>query len=144
MFSLFKGKGQRSQLREEAVAAIQQAKGVAQRAVEHTGALGALLSEEIKEYTAHQLQRLVMVVLACVLLLGAYFVFCALAAVVLSSFVGLQWALAIVFLLNVFTSLALLMRVKKMAGKQLAPATVHELKNDWQCLKLLCKENSEP
>ena len=144
MFSLFKGKGQKSQLREEAVAAIQQAKGVAQRAVEHTGALGALLSEEIKEYTAHQLQRLVMVVLACVLLLGAYFVFCALSAVVLSAFVGLTWALVIVFLLNVFTALALLLRVKKMAGKQLAPATVQELKNDWQCLKLLYKENSKP
>ncbi len=144
MFSLFKGKEQKSLLREEAVAAIQQAKGVAQRAVEHTGALGTLLSEEIKEYTAHQLQRIIMAVLACVLLLGAYFVFCALLAVVLSAYLGLTWALLIVFMLNVFTALALLVRVKKMAGKQLAPATVHELKNDWQCLKLLCKENSKP
>ena len=144
MFSLFKGKEQKSLLREEAVAAIQQAKGVAQRAVEHTGALGTLLSEEIKEYTAHQLQRIIMAVLACVLLLGAYFVFCALLAVVLSAYLGLTWALLIVFMLNVFTALALLVRVKKMAGKQLAPATVQELKNDWQCLKLLYKENSKP
>lgn len=144
MFSLFKGKEQKSHLREEAVAAIQQAKGVAQRAVEHTGALGALLSEEVKEYTAHQLQRLVMAVLACVLFLGSYFVFCALLAVVLSAYLCLTWALFIVFMLNVFTALVLLVRVKKMAGKQLAPATVQELKNDWQCLKLLCKENSKP
>lgn len=144
MFSLFKGKKQKSLLREEAVAAMQQAKGVAQRAVEHTGALGALLSEEIKEYGAHQLQRIIMAVLACVLLLGSYFVFCALLAVVLSAYFGLTWALVIVFALNAFTALALLVRVKKMAGKQLAPATVQELKNDWQCLKLLCKENSKP
>ena len=46
--------------------------------------------------------------------------------------------------LALFTALALLVRVKKMAGKQLAPATVQELKNDWQCLKLLYKENSKP
>lgn len=144
MFSLFKGKEQKSLLREEAVAAMQQAKGVAQRAVEHTGALGALFSEEIKEYGAHQLQRIIMAVLACVLLLGSYFVFCALLAVVLSAYFGLTWALVIVFALNAFTALALLVRVKKMAGKQLAPATVQELKNDWQCLKLLCKENSKP
>lgn len=144
MFSLFKGKEQKSHLREEALAAIQQAKGVALRAVEHTGALGALLSEEVKEYTAHQLQRLVMAVLACVLFLGSYFVFCVLLAVVLSAYLCLTWALFIVFMLNVFTALVLLVRVKKMAGKQLAPATVQELKNDWQCLKLLCKENSKP
>lgn len=144
MFSLFKGKEQKSLLREEAVAAIQQAKGVAQRAVEHTSALGTLLSEEIKEYTAYQLQRIIMAVLACVLLLGSYFVFCALLAVALSAYLGLTWALVIVFMLNVFTALTLLVRVKKMAGKQLAPATVQELKNDWQCLKLLCKENNKP
>lgn len=144
MFSLFKDKNKGSTLKDEAVAVVQQARSVAQRAVEHTSALGALLSEEIKEYTAHQVQRLVMVVLACILLLGAYFVFCAVLAAVLCLWLSLVWSLVIVCALNVVLAVVLLLCVKRMGGKQLAPATVQELKNDWQCLKLLCKENSKP
>lgn len=144
MFSLFKSKEQRSVLREEAVAVVQQARGVAQRAVEHTGALGALLSAEIKEYAAHQVKRLAMLVVACVLLLGAYGVLCALLAVLAAELIGMAWALAAVVALNVLIALVLLLCVKNMAGKQLAPATAEELKNDWQCLKLLCKESSKP
>lgn len=123
---------------------MQQARGVAQRAVEHTGALGALLSEEVKEYTAHQMQRLIMAILGCVLLLGSYFVLCALVTVLLAMYIGLPWSLGIVFLLNLLAGVLLLVGVKRMAGKKLAPATVQELRNDWQCLKLLCKENSKP
>ncbi len=144
MFSLFKGKEQKSLLKEEAVAVMQQARGVAQRAVEHTSALGALLSEEVKEYAAHQVQRLIMAVLGGVLLLGSYFVLCALLAVLLAMYVGLAWALVVVFLLNLLAGILLLTAVKQMAGKKLAPATAQELRNDWQCLKLLCKENSKP
>ena len=144
MFSLFKGKEQKSLLKEEAVAVMQQARGVAQRAVEHTGALGALFSEEVKEYAAHQVPRLIMAVLGGVLLLGAYFVLCALLAVLLAMYIGLAWALVVVFLLNLLVGIWLLMAVKRMAGKKLAPATAQELRNDWQCLKLLCKENSKP
>ncbi|MBQ2868876.1 MAG: phage holin family protein [Akkermansia sp.] len=144
MFSLFKGKEQKSLLKEEAVAVMQQARGVAQRAVEHTGALGTLFSEEVKEYAAHQVQRLIMAVLGGVLLLGAYFVLCALLAVLLAMYIGLAWALVVVFLLNLLVGIWLLMAVKRMAGKKLAPATAQELRNDWQCLKLLCKENSKP
>lgn len=144
MFSLFKGKEQKSLLKEEAVAVMQQARGVAQRAVEHTGALGALFSEEVKEYAAHQVQRLIMAVLGGVLLLGAYFVLCALLAVLLAMCIGLAWALVVVFLLNLLVGIWLLMAVKRMAGKKLAPATAQELRNDWQCFKLLCKENSKP
>lgn len=143
MFSLFKWKEQRSVLREELVAMVQQARGVAQRAAEHTGALSALLSTEIKEYIAHQLERIVLVVVAAVLLLGAYGVLCALLAVLAAEVLGLPLALASVVALNVVVALLLLLRVKKMAGKALAPATVEELKNDWQCLKLLCKENNK-
>ena len=143
MFSLFKDKTKGSALKEEAVAVVQQARSVAQRAVEHTSALGALFSEEIKEYTAHQAQRLVMVILACILLLGAYFLFCAVLVAALSLWLGLVWALVIVCALNVVVAAALLFCVRRMGGKQLAPATVQELKNDWQCLKLLCKENSK-
>ena len=144
MFSLFKDKNKGSALKDEAVAVVQQARSVAQRAVEHTSALGALFSEEIKEYTAHQVQRLVMVILACILLLGAYFLFCAVLVALLNLWLGLVWALVIVCALNVVVAAALLLCVRRMGGKQLAPATVQELKNDWQCLKLLCKENSKP
>lgn len=144
MFSLLKGKSQKSLLRSEVIASIEQAKAVTQRAMEHTGALGALLSEEVKEYATHQVQRLLMAVVACVLLLGAYLLLCALSTVVLSAYVGLTCALGIVLFINLLVALVLLLGVKRMAGKQLAPATVQELKNDWQCLKLLCKENSKP
>ena len=144
MFSLFRIREQKSALREELAAVVQQARGVAQRTVEHTGALGLLLSAEVKEYAAHQVQRLVMAVLACVLLLGAYVAFCAVLTVLFSTWLGWLWALSVVCLLNLVVAVLLMMIVKSMGGKRLAPATVEELKNDWQCLKLLCKENKEP
>jgi uncharacterized membrane protein YqjE len=53
-------------------------------------------------------------------------------------------ALAVVVLLNLLIAAMLLWKVRAMAGKQLAPATVEELKNDWKCLKLLCQKNSKP
>lgn len=144
MFSLLRGKERVSVFRAEAVAVVQQARGVAQRAVEHTGALGSLLSAEVKEYTAHQVLRLVMAVVACVFLLGTYFASCALLALVLSVWLGWTWALGLVAMLNLLLAVLLLLGVKRMAGKQLAPATIQELKNDWQCLKLLFQENSKP
>lgn len=144
MFQLFKGKEQKSVLREEAGAVVRQVRSVAQRAVEHTSALGSLLSEELKEYTAHQLQRLAMLIVACVLLLGAYFVLCAALAVLLSIWLHPALSLAIVFFINLLAALLLLAAARRMGGKPLAPATAEELKNDWQCLKLLCKENSKP
>lgn len=144
MFSLFKSKNTGSSIKDEAVAVVQQARSVMERAVEHTSALSALLSAEIKEYAAHQVQRLIMVVLACVLLLGAYFAFCAVLVALLCLWLHLVWSLVIVCALNGGVAFLLLLRVKRMGGKQLAPATVEELKNDWQCLKLLCKESSKP
>lgn len=143
MFSLFKIKEQKDALRTEAVAAAQQVRAVAQRTLEHTSALGELFSAEVKEYAQHQVKRVAMVIIACVLLLGAYFVFCAVLAVVLGLWLGLAWSLGVVCLLNFALALLLLLRARAMGGKQLAPATVEELKNDWQCLKLLCKGNNE-
>lgn len=143
MFSLFKQKEQHSLLKSEAVSVVRQVRSVAQRAVEHTSALGALFSAEVKEYASVQVCRLAMVVAACVLLLGAYLLLCALLVVVLLVWMPLAWALGCVFLLNLAVAVCLLLLVKYTAGKKLAPATVEELKNDWQCLKLLCKENKE-
>lgn len=144
MFSLFKIKEQKAILLGEAVAAAQQLRSVAQRTLEHTGALGGLLSSEVKEYVAHQVKRCALLLVACVLLLGTYFVFCALLAVVLNLWLGLTWSLGIVCLLNLLVALRLLSLFKAMRGKQLAPATVEELRKDWQCLKLLCKESNKP
>ena len=143
MFSLFKIKEQKAALCAEAAAAVQQARSVAHRTLEHTSALGELFSAEVKEYAQHQAKRVAMVVVACILLLGAYFVFCAVLAVVLGMWLGLAWSLGVVCLLNFALALLLLLRARAMGGKQLAPATVEELKNDWQCLKLLCKGNNE-
>lgn len=144
MFSLFKLKERKDILRAEAAATVQQACGVAQRSLEHTRALGELFSEEVKEYTQHQVKRVAMLVVACVLLLGAYFVFCAVLAVVFNIWLGLVWALVLVCLLNLLVAVLLLIRARAMSGKKLAPATIEELKNDWQCLKLLFKGNNEP
>ncbi len=84
-----------------------------------------------------------MVVAACVMLFGAYLLLCALLVAVLLAWMPLVWALGCVFLLNLVVAVCLLLVVKYTAGRNLAPATVEELKNDWQCLKLLCKENKE-
>lgn len=144
MFSLFKIKEQKAVLREEAVAVLQQARCAAQRTVEHTAALGQLFSEEVRDYAGVQAKRVVMGIVACIMLLSAYFLFCAALAVVLHYWLGLAEALGIVCALNLLVAIALLWRVKTLSGKALAPATVEELKNDWQCLKLLCKGNKTP
>lgn len=145
MFSLFKDRGSnRASLREEGLSALKQVRGVVLRVLEHANALGELLCAEIKEYAAHQITRLIMVVLACVMLLSSYILLCALVVVLLSFCIGTAWSIAAVLLLNVLTAVLLLHGVKRMAGKKLAPATAEELKNDWQCLKLLCKENNKP
>ena len=122
---------------------VQQARSAAQRVAEHTSALGVLFTEEVKEYSAHQLQRLVMLIVACVLLLGAYFVLCAAVAVLLSIWMHPALALGVVCFVNLLVAVVLLRKARSMGGKQLAPATVQELKNDWECLKLLCKESSK-
>ena len=144
MFHLFKQKEGASALRQEASAVVQQARSVVQRTAEHTSALGALFAEEVKEYTMHQLQRVILAIVACVLLLGAYFVLCAAVAVLLSIWLHPALSLGVVFLVNLVAALLLLRMVRSMGGKKLAPATAQELKNDLECLKLLCKESSKP
>ena len=144
MFHLFKQKDGASVLRQEASAMVQQARSVVQRTAEHTSALGSLFAEEVKEYTTHQLQRVILAVVACVLLLGAYFALCAAVAVCLAIWMHPALALGVVFLVNLVVALLLLRMVRSMAGKKLAPATAQELKNDLECLKLLCKESSKP
>ena len=144
MFHLFKQKDGASVLRQEASAVVRQARSVVQRTAEHTSALGALFAEEVKEYTAHQLQRVILAIVACVLLLVAYFVLCAAVAVLLSIWLHPALSLGVVFLVNLVVALLLLRMVRSMAGKKLAPATAQELKNDLECLKLLCKESSKP
>lgn len=144
MLSLFRNKERGSALRSESAAVVQHVCAAAERAAEHAGALGELLSVEVKEYAMHQVQRLAMVVVSAVLLLGAYGGLCALLAVLLSCYIGMAGALAVVVLLNLLIAAMLLWKVRAMAGKQLAPATVEELKNDWKCLKLLCQKNSKP
>lgn len=144
MFHLFKQKEGASALRQEASAVVLQARSVVQRTAEHTSALGALFAEEVKEYTAHQLQRVILAIVACVLLLGAYFVLCAAVAVLLSIWLHPALSLGVVFLVNLVVALLLLRMVRSMGGKKLAPATAQELKNDLECLKLLCKESSKP
>ena len=47
-------------------------------------------------------------------------------------------------LINLVVALTLLRVVRSMGGKKLAPATAQEIKNDLECLKLLCKESSKP
>lgn len=144
MLSLFRNKERGSALREESAAVLQQACTVAERAAEHAGALGELFSAEVKEYAVHQAKRLVMAIVAMVLLLGAYGGLCALLAVLLSYYIGMAGALAVVVAANLLIALLLLRKVSGMAGRQLAPATVEEIKNDWKCLKMLCQKNSRP
>lgn len=134
----------KASLKEESAALLQQAKGVAVRTAEHANALAELFSAELKEYASCQIQRLIMLVLAAILLLGAYFLLCAFIVLLAAVWLGYIWATALVCLLNIALAVALLCWVRRLAGKQLAPATREELINDWQCLKLLIKENNKP
>ncbi len=120
-------------------------KGVANRAFAHIGALLQLLQVELQQYVGHQVRRLVLMVTGALLLLIGYLVFCAFACVGMHALLG-SWlyATGVVSLAHLLVGLVVLLIGVKSSAGAVAPATRQELKNDWQCIKLLVsKENNK-
>ncbi len=133
-------------LQEQGGAALGGVKEAAARSLSHAGALWQLLQIELQEYATHQVKRVVAVVLGVVLLLFGYLLLCAFACVAAHAWLG-SWLLAtgLVCVLHLVAGGIILLAGIKSNPGPLAPATRQEIKNDWQCLKLLfSKENSKP
>lgn len=113
------------------------------RTLEHAQALTELFQMELAEYLEFQRRRGAYMVLAVVLLLVSYLLSCALMVVLLAPHAGWAGALLLVLLVNVLGAVILLLRAVALGREPLAPATRDELKNDWQCLKLLLKGNAK-
>ena len=120
-------------------------KDTASHAFSHIGALLQLLVVELQQYGAHQLRRAIAVVAGAFLLVVGYLLLCVFACVAAHMWLG-SWLLAtgLVCLLHLIVGfVVLLVGIKSSAGP-VAPATREELKNDWQCIRLLLsKENSK-
>ncbi len=112
-------------------------------AASHAEALVSLFRLELQEYGQRQTRRLVAILVGVGLLLVSYLLLCAVACVLLAQWLSWPLAVAIVFLVNVFTGVLLLVCGIKMNPGPLAPATRQELRNDLQCLKLALAEKKK-
>lgn len=113
------------------------------RTMDHAQALTELFQVELAEYLDFQRRRGAYMVMAVVLLLVSYLLACALVVVLLAPHTGWAGALLMVLSANVMGAVILLLRAMALGREPLAPATREELKNDWQCLKLLLKGNAK-
>lgn len=123
--------------------AVSGAREAVAHTMEHVQVLGELLQLECAEYMAQQQRRGACVAAAGFLLLVSYGLACALAAVLLAPWLGIAGALAVVLVVNLLTAVALLLRASALGKATFAPALREELKNDWQCLKLLIKGSAK-
>ena len=120
-------------------------KDAATHAFSHIGALLQLLVVELQQYGVHQLKRAAAIVVGAFLLVVGYLLLCAFACVAAHAWLG-SWLLAtgLVCLLHLIVGFVVLFVGIKSSAGPVAPATREELKNDWQCIRLLLsKENSK-
>lgn len=118
-------------------------KGAASQTLAHIGALLQLLRTELQEYVGHQVRRVVAVAVGLLLLFFGYLVFCAFACVGLHELLG-SWLLAtgVVSLVHLVVGFVILLIGVKSSPGAVAPATRQELKNDWECIRLLISKES--
>ena len=116
---------------------VEHARDTASKAVEHLGALTRLFSAEMQEYAEVQGRRAAQMALAVVLLLAAYMLLLALAAVLLAPYIGWPLALGALALLNLLAGGLLLQAFRKGKPGPPAPETRLEIQKDVQCLKIL-------
>lgn len=135
--------GRSAFLQQQMTAPVAGLREAGHHAVEHMDAMAELLSAELREYAFRQTLRMALVVVAAVLACAAWLVLCALAAWLLQPLCGWGWALAAVAALNFLTAAVLTTVAYKYDAGEPAPMTCQELKNDWQCIKLLINGNKK-
>lgn len=113
------------------------ARDTAAKTVDHLAALTQLFSVEMQEYAEVQGRRAAQLALAVVLLLSAYMLVLALAAVLLAPCIGWPLALGALALLNLLAGGLLLLAFRKGKPGPPAPETRLEIQKDVQCLKIL-------
>ncbi len=138
MFGLF-GKKTTSpaEYKRQAVFAFAGARAAAAQVSEHLGALAELFAAELRDYMQAQVCRVCLLVAACMLLVGAYLIACALLCCVLQLWLGWIGSLSLVLGLHLLGFILLVWLAGKQGHKPFAPATIQELKNDKQCLALM-------
>lgn len=144
MFGLFKEKAAApAEYKRQAMSAFEGVRTAAAQVSEHVGALAELFVAELQEYMQAQVRRIVLLAAACLLLVGAYMVACALLSYALHLLVGWGGSLSIVLGLHVIGAWVLVILAGRYGRKPFAPATIQELKNDKQCLALMIKPDSK-
>lgn len=114
-----------------------------QQATEHLDALATLFSLELQEYAQRQTRRAALLACAVVPAVAAYLLLCALAVFLLQPLWGWVGALAALCLLNIVLAALALWAAQCCKPGEAAPLTRRELKNDWQCLKLLISSSKK-
>ncbi len=128
-------------LREQGGGALHGLRRTALGAVTHVESLLELFRLELREFGRRQARRVAAIVLGVGLLLVSYLLFCVVLCVLLSLWMHLLAAVAIVFAINVLAGGTALAVGLRMRAGALAPATMQELKTDFQCLKIAIGEN---
>ncbi len=136
MFSWFGKRNIIPTLREQGGDAVSGLRRTALDAVAHAESLLELFRHELREFGQRQARRLVLIVAGLGLLMVSYLLFCAALCVLFSLWMHWLAAVAIVFFLNLLAGgIALLVGLRMRVGAP-APATLQELKTDYQCLKI--------
>lgn len=128
---------------QQAVSPVAHLQEAGRHAAEHADALAELLSVELREYAARQTLRMALIAAAALPACAAWLLLCALGVLLLESVMAVTWAVAIVAVLNLVLAAALAVAARKCGVGEPAPLTCRELKNDWQCLKLLINGNKK-
>lgn len=128
---------------QQAVSPVANLREAGRHVAEHADALAELLSVELREYAARQTLRMALIAAAALPACAAWLLLCSLATWLLQSQCGWGWAVAIVAVLNLVLAAALAVAARKCGVGEPAPLTCRELKNDWQCLKLLINGNKK-
>ena len=141
MFSWFGKRDIIPTLREQGGNALSGVRRIALDTVAHAESLLELFRVELKEFGQRQARRVALIVAGVGLLLVAYLLLCAALCVLLSLWLPLLAAIGIVFFINVLAGAVLLAVGRRMRSGPLAPATLQELKTDYQCLKISIGES---
>lgn len=109
--------------------------------MEHIRALGALFLLELEEAAEKAKIKLVRMVIAAGLLIVGYLILCSFLIALISLWLPLIWALAIIGGIHFIAGGILLYAGMKVKLTPVLPATLEEINTDYTCLQIAIKEN---